>query len=236
MRKLVIVGVAVLLSGVLSAKVLGKINGYPIVERDANAFLKVVTKGKLKYHQLRPKDKVDVVKRIAVDSLLIGMAKKSLPQKEINQVIVNYWLSKKIKNVTLKSEDVRKAYDENKKIFKDPEGGGILPFEKVEEMIKVSLKQKKYVAQLMKKAKITMGKKVIQAPKTSGKKKPSDKKSIKNNSTYKGKTTTYVVKSGNTLSGIAHKHHITTKMLREMNRMTEKDTLKIGQKLKVPKK
>jgi LysM repeat protein len=222
-------------SNALSARVIGKVDGYPITERDANAFLKVVTKGKLKYHQLRPKDKVDVVKRIAVDSLLIGMAKKSLPQKEINQVIVNYWLSKKIKNVTLKSEDVRKAYDENKKIFKDPEGGGILPFEKVEEMIKVSLKQKKYVAQLMKKAKITMGKKIIQSPGKSGGKKSSTSKNATGNA-YKGKTTIYVVKSGNTLSGIAHKHHITTKALRSMNGMTEKDTLKIGQKLKVPSK
>jgi LysM repeat protein len=235
MRKLMIVGLVVMMSGVLSAKVLGKINGYPIIERDANAFLKVVTKGKLKYHQLRPKDKVDVVKRISVDSLLIGMAKKHLGRKELNQVIVNYWLAKKIRNVTVKPEAVKKAYRENKKFFKDPQGGGVLPFEKVKEMIEVSLKQKKYVAQLMEKAKITMGKKVIQAPKKSRKKKSSSKSAPKN-STYKGKTTIYVVKSGNTLSGIAHKHHIATKVLRKMNGMTEKDTLKIGQKLQVPKK
>jgi LysM repeat protein len=229
MKKTWIVGIVIvaLSSTLLSAKVLGRVNGYPIDERDANAFLKVVTKGKLKYHQLRYKDKVDVIKRIAVDSLLIGMAKKHLTRQEINQVIVNYWLSQKIKNVTVKPEDVKKAYTDNRKYFKDPQTGEILPFEKVKEMIEVSLKQKKYVAQLMEKATIKMGKKVIQSPKKSTRKSETTAKS-------NGKTKTYVVKSGNTLSGIAHKYHITVKQLRQMNGMSEKDVLKIGQKLKVP--
>ncbi len=239
MRKRIYVGliVALLCGGGLSAKVIGKVNGYPIIERDANAFLKVVTKGKLKYNQLRPKDKLDVVKRIAVDSLLIGMSKKHLSRQEINQVIVNYWLAQKIKNVTVDPKEIQKAYKENKKFFKDPQSGKILPFEKVKEMIAVSLKQKKYVAQLMENATIKMGNKVIQSPKKGSKtsKGKSKTKKTKVVALPSGKTQTYVVKSGNTLSGIAHKHHITIKQLREINGMSEKDTLKIGQKLKVPK-
>jgi len=222
----------VLGSGLLSAKVIGRINGYPVTEKAANAFLKVVTKGKLKYHQLRPKDKKDVIKRIAVDALLIGMSKKSIPELERNQVIVNYWLAKKIGKVTVSDKAIHDAYVSNKKFFKDKKGE-VLPFEKVKEAIAVSLKQKKYVAQLMAQAKITMGKKVIKAPKKS---KTSTKKQNSRTSKAIGKTTIYAVKSGNTLSGIAHKHHITTKQLRELNGMTEKDTLKIGQKLKVPAK
>jgi LysM repeat protein len=216
----------------MSAKVIGRVNGYPITQREANAFLKVVTKGKLKYHQLRPKDKKDVVKRLATDALLIGMAKKKISLQERNQVIVNYWLAQKIKKVAVTDEALKKAYAENKKFFKGTKGE-ILPFEKVKEMIAVSLKQKKYVAQLIDNAKITMGKKVIKSPKRS---KTSQKKKEKSSAPSNGKTSIYVVKSGNTLSGIAHKHHITTKALRQMNSMTEKDTLKIGQKLKVPTK
>ncbi len=216
-----------------SAKVIGRVNGYPILERDADAFVKFATKGKIKkYRLLRPKDKRDVVKRLAVDSLLIGMAKKHLSREELNQVIVNYWLSKKIKNIKVKPEDVRKAYDENRKFFKGPDGK-ILPFEKVKDVIAVSLKQKKYVAQLMETAKITMGKTVIVAPK---KKKKSSSSGSTTTAKYNGKTKIYVVKSGNTLSGIAHKYHITVKQLREMNGMKVSDTLRIGQKLKVPAK
>ena len=233
MRKFIVVSMLLLMgSSWMSAKVIGRVNGYPITQREANAFLKVVTKGKLKYHQLRPKDKKDVVKRLATDALLIGMAKKKISLQERNQVIVNYWLAQKIKKVTVTDEALKKAYAENKKFFKGTKGE-ILPFEKVKEMIAVSLKQKKYVAQLMDKAKITMGKKVIKSPKRS---KTSQKKKEKSSAPSNGKTSIYVVKSGNTLSGIAHKHHITTKALRQMNSMTEKDTLKIGQKLKVPTK
>ena len=216
-------------SGLVSAKVIGRIDGYPVTERAANDFLKVVTKGKLKFHQLRPKDKKDVIKRIAVDALLIGMAKKGTTRMERNQVIVNYWLAKKITHTTISDEEVKKAYTSNKKLFKDKQGQ-VQPFEAVKEMIAVSLKQKKYVAKLMEQARITMGKKVIQSPKR-GK---SSKKTA--STTFSGKTKTYTVKSGNTLSGIAHKYHITIQQLRDLNGMSDKDSLKIGQKLQVPVK
>jgi LysM repeat protein len=221
-----------LIAAPLAAKVIGRVNGFPITDREANDFLKVVTKGKLKYHQIRPKDKKDVIKRIAVDSLLVGLAKKELSRKERNQVLVNYWLSKKIEKIKITDAEAEKAYDANRKFFKGPDGK-ILPFEKVKPAIIVSLKQKKYVAQLMDRATITMGKKVIQSPK---KGKKSSKPSKTKAKPFKGKTKTYTVKSGNTLSGIAHKYHITVKQLREMNGMSEKATLKIGQKLKVPAK
>jgi len=223
-------------SGFLSAKVIGRVNGYPITENSADEFVKFATKGKIKkYRLLRPRDKKDVVRRLAADALLIGMAKKHLPKQELNQVIVNYWLSKKIKNIEVKPEDVKKAYTENKKFFKGPDGK-ILPFEKVKDVIEVSLKQKKYVAQLMDEARITMGKTVISAPKKKKNKKTKTAGKNAKKANYNGKTKIYVVKSGNTLSGIAHKYHITTSQLRTMNGMSEGDTLKIGQKLKVPAK
>ncbi len=213
----------------LSAKVIGRVNGYPITEQEANAFLKVVTKGKLKYSQIRPKDKRDVVKRIAVDSLLIGLAKKELSRKEQNQVLVNYWLSKKIEKIKITDAEVEDAYKKNTKFFKGPDGK-VLPLEKVKPAIIVSLKQQKYVEGLMENATITMGKKVIQAPKN----KKGKRSSASTTKPYNGKTKIYKVKSGNTLSGIAHKYHITVKQLRQMNGMSEHDVLKIGQKLKVP--
>jgi len=232
-RFMVLVSAMMVLGGsVATAKVIGRVNGYPITERAANAFLKVVTKGKLKYHQLRPKDKKDVIKRLAADALLIGLSKKELSTMERNQVVVNYWLTKKVGKVTVTDAEVKKAYESNKKMFKDPKGK-ILPFEQVKGVVAVSLKQKKYVERLMEKARITMGKKVIKAPKNSSKH-SSSKKSASHASS--GKTKIYVVKSGNTLSGIAHKYHITMDQLRTMNNMSKKDVLKVGQKLKVPEK
>ncbi len=233
MKKFMMLASAVMVLGssVALAKVIGRVNGYPITERSANAFLKVVTKGKLKYGQLRPKDKKDVIKRIAPDALLIGMARHHLTELERNQILVNYWLAQKTRNIKISRAEVKKAYKDNRKFFKDPKGK-ILPFEKVKAMIEVSLKQKKYVAQLMDRAKVTMGKTVIKAPKKTPKRQNKPKKQSATAST--GAAHIYVVQSGNTLSGIAHKYHTTIKQLRLLNGMSESDTLKIGQKLKVP--
>jgi LysM repeat protein/predicted Zn-dependent peptidase len=47
--------------------------------------------------------------------------------------------------------------------------------------------------------------------------------------------TTYRVKSGDTLSGIAHKHHISVAELTAANQMSRKSTIRPGQTLKIPK-
>lgn len=50
---------------------------------------------------------------------------------------------------------------------------------------------------------------------------------------YSGATKDYVVKSGDTLGGIAYSNGINIRQLKELNGL-QKDTLRIGQKLKIP--
>ena len=76
-------------------------------------------------------------------------------------------------------------------------------------------------------------------------KKPAAKKSVKSSkasaskasaakvSSYKGATKDYVVVSGDSLGRIAYSNGITIKCLKEMNGL-KKNTIRIGQKLKVP--
>ena len=52
-------------------------------------------------------------------------------------------------------------------------------------------------------------------------------------SSYKGATKEYVVKNGDSLGRIAYSNGVTVKCLKEMNGL-KKDTIRIGQKLKVP--
>lgn len=215
---------ALLMATAVSAKTIGTVNGYPIDEKEANAFLKIATKGKVTYNRLRKKDKKALVERLAVDKLVLRTAMKEISKKEQESIIAGFWLRKKASKYKISDKEVRKAYAENKKFFKDKKGK-IIPFSKVKEMIRNSIAQKKAVAKMMKKAKITMGGKVISRPKT----KSSSKK-------VSGKYSLYTVKSGNTLSGIASKYKISTKELRKMNGMDAKSIIKIGQKLKVPAK
>lgn len=223
MKRFLVLCVLVMVTGV-SAKTIGAVNGYPIDEKEANAFLKIATKGKVTYKRLRKKDKKALIERLAVDKLVLKTAMKEISKKEQESIIAGFWLRKKASKYKISNKEVKQAYSENKKFFKDKKGK-IIPFSKVKEMIRNSIAQKKAVAKMMKKAKITMGGKVISGPKT----KSSSKK-------VSGKYSLYTVKSGNTLSGIASKYKISTKELRKMNSMDAKAIIKIGQKLKVPAK
>jgi len=223
MKKVMVV-FALLASMGLSAKTIATVNGYAIDEKEANAFLKVATKGKVTYNRLKKKDKIALIERLAVDKLVLKTAMKEISKKEQESIIAGFWLRKKAAKYKVSDKEVKEAYQKNKQYFKDKKGK-IIPFEKVKEMIKNSIAQKKAVAEMMDRATIKMGNKVISSPKTK-----------KKSSVASGKHSIYVVKSGNTLSGIASKYHISVSALRKMNNMSEKDVLKIGQKLKVPAK
>jgi len=224
--KKIMLALALLLTVGISAKTIATVNGYPIDDKDANAFLKVVTKGKVTYKQLKKKDQVALVERLAVDKLVLKTAFKEINKKEQENIIAGFWLRKRAAKFKISDKEVKKAYAQNKQYFKDKKNK-IIPFPKVKEVIRNSLAQKKAVAKMMEKAKIVMNGKVLKMPKASKKKKSA---------ATSGKHGIYVVKSGNTLSGIASKYNISTKALRKMNHMNEKTVIKIGQKIKVPVK
>ena len=156
MKKLITTTLLVASLGVsaLSAKTIATVNGYPITEKQANNLLKVLTKGKVKYSQLNPKDKKQIVKRLAVDTLVIKTAYKSLSKKERDFIIANAWMSKKIRGVKVSDAEAKKAYNKNKQLFKKK--GKVVPFSKVKNLIKIQLRQKKVVDRMMKRAKIKM--------------------------------------------------------------------------------
>ncbi len=138
----------------VSAKVIGTVNGYKITEKEANQLLKVLTKGKVKYSQLSPKDKAEIVKRLAVDKLVIKTAYRELSKKERDFVIANAWMAKKTRNIKVSTAEAKKAYNENKELFK--KNGKLVPFSKVKNLVKMQLKQRKVVNRLMKRAKIVV--------------------------------------------------------------------------------
>ena len=156
MKKLItVLAIALALTtSAVTAKVIGTVNGYPITEKEANALLKVLTKGKVKYSQLRPKDKKEIVKRLAIDKLVIKTAYRELPKKERDYIIANAWMAKKIRKVKVTEKEARRAYNQNKHLFKKK--GKIVPYKKVRNLIKMQLKQKKVIDRLMKRAKIVV--------------------------------------------------------------------------------
>ena len=146
--------IAALTTSTITAKVIGSVNGYSITEKEANNLLKVLTHGKVKYSQLKPKDKREIVKRLAVDKLVIKTAYRNLSKKERDFVIANAWMAKKIRGVKVTNSEAKRAYNKNKQLFK--KNGKVVPYSKVKNLIKMQLKQKKVVDRMMKKAKIVV--------------------------------------------------------------------------------
>lgn len=74
---------------------------------------------------------------------------------------------------------------------------------------------------------------VQEAPKTWAATKTTSENGKKTFTSYTGATKEYVVKNGDTLGAIAYGNGITIRQLKELNGLTS-DSLKIGQKLKIP--
>ncbi len=136
----------------VAAKTVGTVNGYPITLKEADKLVKVLTRGKVTYNQLKPSDKKEIIKRLAVDKLVIKTAYKSLSKKERDFVIANAYMAKKTRGVKVTDSEAKKAYNNNKQLFMKK--GKLVPFSKVKNMIKMQLRQKKVVDKMMKRAKI----------------------------------------------------------------------------------
>jgi len=223
MKKIMIILALVATVGI-SAKTIATVNGHTISEQEANDVLKIVTKGRWTYDKLPKKDQEDLIKRLAVDKLVMKTAMKEISEKEKENIIAGYWLRQRSAKYKVSDKEAKAFYKARKKLFKDKKGK-TAPFSKVKKVIKNSIAQEKVVAELIKDAKVDMNGKKI-----------SLERELKQNTASQGKYKIYVVKSGNTLSRIAKKYHISTNELRKMNGMDSKAVLKIGQKLKVPAK
>ena len=142
----------VALTAITTAKIIGTVNGYSITEKEANNLLEFLTDGKVKYSMLKPKDKKEIVRKLAVDKLVVKAAYKSFSKKERDFIISNAYIAEKIRNIKVSTKEAKKAYNKNRELFK--KNGKIIPFSKVKKIIKIQLKQKKVANKMIKKAKI----------------------------------------------------------------------------------
>jgi hypothetical protein len=181
-----LIGLAMIavLGGALSAKVIATVNGYPITSSEANEYIKMVSKGKIKsYTELSAKDRKRLIDALATDKFvvkeanrevkknvkksiyvdfyvrkhfkeLMEKANKELSRKEKETAVADIWLRKKASSIKVSDKELKEVYRKNKKLFVDKKTGKAIPYSKVKPLIKMQLQQKKYVERLMKHAKI----------------------------------------------------------------------------------
>ena len=207
MKRIAAIALLTLFTGMstLSAKVIATVNGYEITQKEADAFVKRVTRGRANYSMLKKKDRKRVIQELAKQKLLTRTAAKELSKKEKLAIWTDFyirkhykelqkkakkeltvpekymadaelWIRKNAVNIPVTEEELKAEYEKRKKLFKDKKTGKIVPFEKVKPLIAVELKKMKFVEQVMKDAKIDYNPK----PKAAAKKKPKKKPAPKN--------------------------------------------------------
>lgn len=167
----------------LSAQVIATVNGYEITKKEADAFVKRVTRGKATFNMLKKADQKRVIKELATQKLITRTAAKELTRKEKLAIWTDFyirkhykelqqkakkelsvpekyladaelWVRKNAAKIPVTDEELKAEYEKRKKLFKDPKSGKILPFEKVKPLIAFEVKKMKFVKEFMKKAKI----------------------------------------------------------------------------------
>ncbi len=134
--------------------VIGTVNGIKIYKRTADKFLKMATKGKVSdFDRLPKKQRREIVQNLASTTLIEAKAKKEVSKEEKNKLATQYWMGQKMKKIKISDAEAKKFYKENQKAFKRKDGKTV-PYAKVENYVKMTMKQQKFAKKLMKNAKV----------------------------------------------------------------------------------
>lgn len=136
--------------------VIATVDGHPVHKKQADEFLKMATKGKISDYDLLPKNQQsELVKSLASAVLIEARSKKEVSAEEKNKLAAQYWVGQKMKQIPVSDEEAKKFYEKNKKAFKGKDGKQ-LGYDKVENYVKMTVKQQKFSKELLKNAKVVM--------------------------------------------------------------------------------
>ncbi|MEA3419268.1 MAG: hypothetical protein U9Q90_07695 [Campylobacterota bacterium] len=136
--------------------VIATVDGHPIYKKNADEFLKLASKGKVSDYDMLPKQQQSgLLESLASTVLIEERSKKEVTAEEKNKLAAQYWVSQQMKKISVTDEEAKKFYEKNKKAFKDKDGKQ-LEYDKVENYVKMTVKQQKFTGELMKTAKVVV--------------------------------------------------------------------------------
>ncbi len=129
----------------------------PIYVEDVNKALARMTKGKMTWATLSPKDRLGVLNMIAPSKLITLSAKNALTKEQKDAVLANVWMQKKLSEIDVSEKELKARYAKLKTILKKSKSKKKLPeFSKIEPSLKMEIAREKLVKSLTKDAKITL--------------------------------------------------------------------------------
>ena len=135
-----------------SKAVVATVNGHKIIKKDADAYLKKRTQGKVKNFDILPKkQRVRLLQEMSISTLASDAAKKELSEQEKLAITTRVWMQKEALEIKVTDEQVKEIYDQMEQRAKDANSTKPIPsFDSIKDRMKMQIVEKQIVGKLMK--------------------------------------------------------------------------------------
>lgn len=139
-----------------SKTVIATVNGHKIIKKEADAYLKKRTQGKItNSDSIPPNQRQKLIQELSLPILALDAAQKELSAKEKQAVYSRVWMQKEASKITITDEQALAVYDKLKKQSEEHNStAAIPPFDKIKNRLKSQMIEKSIIGKLMKNAEI----------------------------------------------------------------------------------
>ena len=135
-----------------SKAVIATVNGHKIIKKDADAYLKQRTQGKVTdFDYLPPAQRSRLIQELALPVIVLDAAKKELSEVEKEAVYTRMWMQKEARKIKITDEQAMQVYNQLKQQAQENNAtGNIPPFESIKDKLKIQMIEKTLIGKLMK--------------------------------------------------------------------------------------
>ena len=135
-----------------SKAVIATVNGHKVIKKDADAYLKKRTQGRVKNFDLLPKkQRKRLLQEMSISTLASDAAKKELSQQEKAAISTRVWMQKEALKTKVTDAQAKEIYDQMAQRAKDANSTKPIPeFDTVKDRMKMQIVEKEIVSKLMK--------------------------------------------------------------------------------------
>ncbi len=135
-----------------SKAVVATVNGHKIIKKDADAYLKKRTQGKVTNFDLLPKkQRTRLLREMSISTLVLDAAEKELSKQEKSAISTRVWMQQEVLETKISDEQVKELYDQMEQRAKDANSTKPIPsFESIKDRMKMQIVEKEIIGKLMK--------------------------------------------------------------------------------------
>jgi len=134
-----------------SKSVIALVNGHKLIKKDADAYLKQRTQGKITdSDKIPPQQRKRLIQELSLPIVVLDAAKKELSAEEKQAVYNRMWMQKEAKKITITDEQALAAYNQLKQQSEENNSTAPIPaFETIKDRLKLQMIEKTMIGKLM---------------------------------------------------------------------------------------